>query len=76
MLQEFYDNICKCTTNEIICINETSLNSFIICQRGHSVIGTKCIIKTSDQRVFKKHTGILQCGLLILSAIKFTKKVK
>ena len=58
MLEKFHKNVKKYKTNDVICINETFLNTSITRQRGRSIIGTRCIIKTTNQEVFKKYTGI------------------
>ena len=33
----------------IICINETSLKFFTVRKKGHSKIGTCCVVETSNQ---------------------------
>ena len=58
MEQEFYIIINKKALKDIICIDETSFNAFLIRKYGYSKKGTKCIIQTNNQNVFKKYTGI------------------
>jgi transposase len=58
LLQEFYIIINKFELKDIICIDETSFNAFLIRKYGYSKKGTRCIIQTNNQNVFKKYTGI------------------
>jgi len=58
LLQEFYVIINKFELKDIICIDETSFNAFLIRKYGYSKKGTRCIIQTNNQNVFKKYTGI------------------
>lgn len=44
--------------DDIICIDETSLNGFMTRYRCYEKIGKRCLIKTDNQEVFKKYTGI------------------
>lgn len=57
-LKEFYKTIKKYKLDDIICIDETSLNSFLTRNFCYSEIGRRCVVKTSSQEVFKKYTGI------------------
>jgi hypothetical protein len=52
----FYHTV-KQYINDIICIDETSLKSFMRRNYCRSKIGSRCII-TNSQEVFKKYTGI------------------
>ena len=58
LLKGFYDTIKEYDLDNIICIDETSINSLE--KRGHcySEVGKRCIIKSHSQDVFKKYTGI------------------
>jgi transposase len=56
--QEFYIIVNKFELKDIICIDETSFNAFLIRKYGYSKKGTRCIIQTNNQNVFKKYTGI------------------
>ena len=58
LLQEFYIIVNKFELKDIICIDETSFNAFLIRKYGYSKKGTRCIIQTNNQNVFKKYTGI------------------
>ena len=58
LLKEFYLTVNKFKIKDIICIDETSLSSFLIRNYGHSKKGKRCVIQTSNQNVFKKYTGI------------------
>jgi hypothetical protein len=44
--------------NDIICIDEISINALQIRHHCYSDIGKRCVIKTKSQEVFKKYTGI------------------
>lgn len=57
-LNDFYKTVKKYDKDDIISIDETSLNSFMIRNYCRSEIGKRCIIKTHSQEVFKKYTGI------------------
>lgn len=50
--------MCRNEPENIICIDETSLKSFTVRKKGRSKIGTRCIIKTNNQEIFKKYIGI------------------
>ena len=43
---------------DIISIDETSLNSYEVRKHCYETIGKRCVIKTTSQEVFKKYTGI------------------
>ena len=58
LLQELYIIINKFELKDIICIDETSFNAFLIRKYGYSKKGTRCIIQTNNQNVFKKYIGI------------------
>jgi transposase len=57
-LKDFYATIMNYNLDEIICIDETSLNSFMVRKHCRSKLGKRCILKTHSQEVFKKYTGI------------------
>jgi transposase len=57
-LATFYQEIGRWNINDIICIDETSLNSFMVRHHCYEKVGKRCVIKTNDQEVFKKYTGI------------------
>lgn len=57
-LDKFYKTIKKHNLDEIISIDETSLNTYEVRKHCYETIGKKCMIKTHSQEVFKKYTGI------------------
>lgn len=58
MLKKFYDEVKKHKVEDIICIDETSLNAFMIRKYCREKIGKRCVVKTTSQEVFKKYTGV------------------
>ena len=48
----------KFKIEDIICIDETSINSLEKRKHCYSNKGKRCTIKTDNQEVFKKYTGI------------------
>jgi transposase len=58
LIKNFYKEIKKYKLDDIICIDETSLNSYQVRKYCYSDEGKRCIIKTHNQEVFKKYTGI------------------
>lgn len=56
--KKFYDYLYKKQPEDIICIDETSLKSFTVRKKGRSRIGIRCVVKTTNQQVFEKYTGI------------------
>ena len=58
LLKDFYLTVNKFKIKDIICIDETSLSSFLIRNYGYSKKGKRCVIQTNNQNVFKKYTGI------------------
>jgi len=57
-LKEFYSKVKQYSLDDIICIDETSLNSFMIRRKCYEELGKRCVVKTESQEVFKKYTGI------------------
>jgi transposase len=57
-LTDFYTTIRKYNINDIISIDETSINALQMRNRCYSRRGTRCVIKTYSQEVFKKYTAI------------------
>jgi hypothetical protein len=49
--------------DNIICIDETSLNSFMIRRKCYEELGKRREVKTESQEVFKKYTGIFAISL-------------
>jgi hypothetical protein len=57
-LQNFYNTIKKYNIDDIICIDETSINVLQQRKYCYSRKGSRCVVKTQSQDVFKKYTGI------------------
>jgi len=57
-IKEFYDEIKKYNIDDIICIDETSINALQKRHHCYNTIGKRCTLKTQSQEVFKKYTGI------------------
>ena len=57
-IKKFYTEIKKYKLSDIICIDETSLHSHEVRKHCYSELGKRCVIKTNNQEVFKKYTGI------------------
>ena len=57
-LKAFYDVIKKTNIDDIISIDETSLNAYEVRKYCYSKLGKRCVVKTTSQQVFKKYTGI------------------
>jgi transposase len=58
-LAEFYKEIKKYKLEDIICIDETSINALQKRKHCYSEVGTRCVIKTTSQEVFKRYTSIV-----------------
>jgi transposase len=58
IINNFYIEVKKYKLDDIVCIDETSLNSYNTRQYCYSNEGKRCILKTHNQEVFKKYTGI------------------
>ena len=57
-INDFYEEIKQYALNDIICIDETTINSLQKRHFCYSEIGKRCIIKTQSQDVFKKYSSI------------------
>jgi hypothetical protein len=57
-IKEFYNKVKQYSLDDIICIDEISLNSFMIRRKCYEELGKRCVVKTESQEVFKKYTGI------------------
>ena len=57
-LEEFYKEVKKYSIDDIICLDETSLNALQVRNHCYEEVGKRCVIKTTDNKVFKKYTGI------------------
>jgi len=52
----FYDQVRQYSLDRIICLDETSIQSYMIHTYSRCHIGNRCVEKTSDNAVFKKCT--------------------
>ena len=50
--------IKKYKLDDIICIDETSINALQVRHHCYNELGKRCTIKTQSQEVFKKYTAI------------------
>jgi hypothetical protein len=57
-IKDFYKEVKKYNIDDIICIDETSINALQNRYHCYNNIGKRCVIKTESQEVFKKYTGI------------------
>ena len=57
-IKEFYKEVKKYKIEDIICIDETSINALQNRYHCYNDVGKRCVIKTQSQEVFKKYTGI------------------
>jgi transposase-like protein len=62
-IKEFYENIKQYDINDIICIDETSINALQSRHHCYSEKGKRCLIKTNSQEVFKKYTAIFAISI-------------
>ena len=62
-IKDFYNEIKKYKIDDIICIDETSINSLQLRHHCYNEIGKRCVIKTNSQEVFKKYTGIFAISI-------------
>jgi len=57
-IKEFYNEIKKYKLEDIISIDETSINALQLRHHCYNTIGKRCVMKTTSQEVFKKYTAI------------------
>ena len=57
-IKEFYKEVKKYKIEDIICIDESSINALQNRYHCYNDVGKRCIIKTQSQEVFKKYTSI------------------
>jgi transposase-like protein len=62
-IKDFYYNVNHYDINDIICIDETSINALQSRNKCYSEKGKRCIIKTHSQEVFKKYTAIFAISI-------------
>ena len=53
----------KYKIDDIICIDETSINSLQLRHHCYNDVGKRCVIKTNSQEVFKKYTGVFAISI-------------
>lgn len=58
-LKLFYSVTDKFNLNKIICINETSVSAAMLINYSRCELGKRCVMKTKDNRVFKKYTLVV-----------------
>ena len=58
-IKEFYNEIKKYKIEDIICIDETSINALQKRKHCYSEVGKRCVITTTSQDVFKRYTSIM-----------------
>jgi len=62
-IKEFYKEVKKYKIEDIICIDESSINALQNRYHCYNDVGKRCVIKTQSQEVFKKYTGIFAISL-------------
>lgn len=62
-IKEFYENVKHYDINDIICIDETSINALQTRYLCYSEKGKRCVVKTNSQEVFKKYTAIFAISI-------------
>ena len=72
-IKEFYNKVKQYKLDDIICIDETSLNSFMIRRKCYEELGKRCVVKTESQ-VFKKSTGYLLFLQKVLLDMRYITK--
>jgi transposase len=74
-LNKFYSRVKQFPMNKIICLDETSVGSALKPTYSRCELGRRCVIKTSNQFVFRKFT-LLVGSLDELPKPKFTRSAK
>jgi len=62
-IKDFYNEIKNYNIDDIICIDETSINSLQLRHYCYNEVGKRCVVKTNSQEVFKKYTGIFAISI-------------
>jgi transposase len=55
-MDKFFKVVDKYDLDKIICIDETSIAFFMSLEYSRCKLGKRCILKTTDNKVFQKHT--------------------
>ena len=63
-LNKFYSRVKQFPMNKIICLDETSVGSALKPTYSRCELGRRCVIKTSNQFVFRKFTLLVAIKLL------------
>ena len=58
-LKDFYKEVKRYKLEDIICIDETSINALQKRKHCYSEVGKRCVITTTSQDVFKRYTAIM-----------------
>ena len=58
-LKLFYSITDKFSLNKIVCIDETSVSASMLINYSRCELGKRCVMKTKDNRVFKKYTLVV-----------------
>ena len=62
-IKDFYNEIKNYNIDDIICIDETSINSLQLRHYCYNEVGKRCVVKTNSQEVFKKYTGVFAISI-------------
>jgi transposase len=73
-IKQFYNEIKNYNIDEVICIDETSINSLQLRHYCYNDVGKRCVIKTNSQEVFKKYTGIFAISVNGVEGYKLYNK--
>lgn len=58
-LKRFYKKVDEYDINQIICLDETSIQPYMVPEYCRSKLGSKCVDKTDDNFVFRKFTLLM-----------------
>ena len=73
-IKEFYSKVKQYSLDDIICIDETSLNSFMIRRKCYEELGKRCVVKTESQEVSKNILGYLLFLQKVLLDMRYIKR--
>ena len=73
-IREFYEEIKKYNIKDIICIDETSIQSLQKRKHCYNTLGKRYVIKTTSQEVFIKYTGIFAISISGVLGYELYKK--
>ena len=72
-LKLFYSVTDKFSLNKIICIDETSISASMLINYSRCELGKRCVMKTKDNRVYKKYTLVALNSKGIIGWILYEK---